>query len=397
MSAIPPRAFANRPGKRYSAAVQFVDHVSIEVRAGHGGNGCIAFRREKHNPLGGPSGGDGGRGGDIVFEAQNRLSTLLDLRYRRELRAEDGEHGRGKDQYGKAGRDLVVPVPVGTQVFDESTGELLVDLDTDRMRFIVAHGGAGGRGNLHFATPWDRTPRKAEQGVTGQERRLRLELKLLADVGVVGYPNVGKSTFISAVSAARPKIADYPFTTLVPNLGVAALGPDRSFVIADIPGIIEGASEGAGLGIRFLRHVERCRVLLHVIAPDPGDDREPLHDYDVLMHELTAFDADLATRPMVVALGKMDLPEAREAFPALREAFAKRGIELLPMSAATHEGTHEVLIALERLLLAHPKSEFKPTPRMRSFGSGRRRQARRVDDDEPLDEESFDESSDDEE
>ncbi|MFO0695563.1 MAG: GTPase ObgE [Polyangiales bacterium] len=342
--------------------MQFVDHVRIEVFAGHGGNGCVAFRREKHKPLGGPSGGDGGDGGDVVLEAQERLSTLLDLRYRRELRAENGEHGRGKDCYGKAGRGITVPVPVGTQVFDQETGELIVDLDVNGKSFVVAHGGRGGRGNMHFATPFDRAPRRAEPGTPGEQRVLRLELKLLADVGVVGFPNVGKSTFISSVSAARPKIADYPFTTLVPNLGVASLGIDRSFVIADIPGIIEGAAEGAGLGLRFLRHVERCRVLLHVIAIDADPARDPVADYHTLMRELEKFDAELARRPMVVAMGKMDLPESREALPRVQQELGALGVEVLPMSAATHEGTHDVLIALERVILSAPR----PEPRRRA-------------------------------
>jgi len=362
--------------------MQFVDQVSIEVRAGHGGDGCVAFRREAHNPLGGPSGGDGGRGGDVIIEAQTRLSTLLDFRYRREVVAASGEHGRGKDQYGKAGKDVVVAVPLGTQIFDESTGELLADLDKDEMRYVAAKGGVGGRGNMHFATPWDRIPRHAEPGGRGGERRLRLELKLLADVGVVGYPNVGKSTFIAAVSKARPKIADYPFTTLVPNLGVASLGLERSFVIADIPGIIEGASDGAGLGLRFLRHVERCRVLLHVLADDPGEDREPLHDFDVLMRELARFDPDLASRPMIVVYAKSDLHETEETFDEVAARFAERGITLMRMSAATHQGTHEVLIELERMLLANPASAMKRDVKMRPAQTRRRRQ---VDDDESLD------------
>jgi GTP-binding protein len=327
--------------------VQFVDEVRITVQAGHGGNGIVAFRREKTNPLGGPSGGDGGDGGDIELEATERLSTLLDLHYRRDIKAQNGEHGRGKDQYGKGGRGVVVRVPVGTQVYDDETDELIADLDRDGMRFIVARGGRGGFGNMHFASPSERIPRRAEPGERGESRVLRLELKLLADVGVVGFPNVGKSTFIAAVSAARPKIADYPFTTLVPNLGVASLGPDRSFVIADIPGIIEGAAEGAGLGLRFLRHVERCRVLLHVVAPDPDPEREVLADFDVLENELASFDPELVKRPRVVALGKIDLLSLEER-EELIERFRARGVHVLPMSAATHAGTNDVLVALER-------------------------------------------------
>lgn len=349
--------------------MQFVDQVSIEVRGGDGGDGCVAFRREKHKPLGGPSGGDGGRGGSVVLRAQGRLSTLLDLRYTRVLEAERGEHGRGKDQYGRGAKDLYVNVPVGTQVFDEASGNLLADLTADGDTFIAANGGLGGRGNMHFATPWERTPRHAEPGTRGEKRRICLELKLLADVGVVGYPNVGKSTFIAAVSKARPKIADYPFTTLVPNLGVASLGPERSFVVADIPGIIEGASEGAGLGLRFLRHVERCRVLLHVVAADPGDGRSLLHDYEVLLRELATFDAELAKRPMIVVVGKMDLPESRDQAEGFAAALERRGIPVLTMSAATHEGTHDVLLALERALAVAPPVErrerMRPKPARR--------------------------------
>ena len=226
--------------------MQFIDEIVIEAAAGHGGHGAVAFRRESHRPLGGPSGGNGGNGGDVVLHAHDRLSTLLDLGFRRRIRAQSGENGRGKDQYGAAGDDEVVQVPVGTQVYDAETGELLADLDKHDQRFVICKGGLGGRGNMHFATPYDRAPRRAEDGTPGERRLLRLELKLLADVGLVGYPNVGKSTFIASVSRARPKIADYPFTTLVPNLGVVSLGDERSFVVADVPGIIEGAAEGAG-------------------------------------------------------------------------------------------------------------------------------------------------------
>jgi GTPase len=332
--------------------VKFIDEVELEVAGGDGGNGCVAFRREKYVPLGGPSGGDGGDGGDVIFEADLRLSTLLDLRHSRRLEAKGGENGRGKDQYGKAGKDLLQSVPVGTQIYDLSHGALLADLDAPGKRFVVARGGRGGRGNIHFSTPQDRAPRTAEPGEPGEQRRVRLELKLLADVGVVGFPNVGKSTFIAAVSRARPRIADYPFTTLVPNLGVASIGLDHSFVIADVPGIIEGAAEGAGLGLRFLRHLERTRVLLHLITLDPDPGREPLRDFDVLLEEMQRFDPGLAARPAVVAMSKMDLPEVREVFPEVRDALATRGIQLLPLSAATGEGTQDILHALYRTLTA---------------------------------------------
>jgi len=343
----------------------FVDEVEIEVLAGDGGNGCIAFRREKFVPLGGPAGGDGGRGGGVVLVTDPGLSTLMDLRYRRIVRAERGEHGRGKDQYGKGGRDTTLRVPMGTQVFDKTTGELLGDLDEPDARLVVARGGRGGRGNMHFATPENRAPRQAEDGTPGVHRHLRLELKLLADVGVIGFPNVGKSTFIAAVSRARPKIADYPFTTLTPNLGVTSLGEDRSFVIADIPGIIEGASEGAGLGLRFLKHVERTRVLLHLLTVDPDPDRDPVSDFETLLGELERFDEALSQRPMVVAISKVDLPEVQAALPSIRESLGELGHHVLVFSSATREGLQEVLLALERTLLDHPlpaKPRAAPLP-----------------------------------
>ncbi len=350
--------------------MQFVDEVIIEVAAGDGGNGCVAFRREKFRPLGGPSGGDGGNGGDVILHAHDRLATLLDLRYRRRMKAQRGEHGRGKDQFGAAGKDEVILVPVGTQAYDAETGELLADLDKHDEKVVIARGGRGGRGNMKFATPYDRAPQHAEEGTPGEIRSLRLELKLMADVGVVGFPNVGKSTFISTVSRAKPKIANYPFTTLVPNLGVASLGDERSFVIADIPGIIEGASEGAGLGLRFLRHVERNRVLLHVLAFDPDPERSPIADFDKLMLEMKKFSDLLASRPMLVALGKSDLPESAELEEELRAEMKKRGHELLVFSSATQSGTQDVLIALERMLKANPRENL-PAPITRPKASDR--------------------------
>ncbi len=340
--------------------MQFVDEVEIEVRAGDGGNGCVAFRREKFLPLGGPSGGDGGRGGDVVVRVDMGLGTLIDLRYQTVIAAKAGEAGRGRDQYGKHAHDVTVRVPLGTQVFDAASNELLADLDAEESEVVVAKGGRGGRGNIRFATPYDRAPRKAEEGERGERRRLRFELKMLADVGVIGYPNVGKSTFISAVSRARPKIADYPFTTLVPNLGVVSLGDERSFVVADIPGIIEGAAEGAGLGLRFLKHIERTRVLLHLVAPDPDPEREPVRDYTTLLAELERFDADLAKRPVLVAMSKADLPDARDAFPAFRDAMKERGHDALLVSSASREGLEELLQAIERMLAEHPS---RPAPR----------------------------------
>jgi GTP-binding protein len=337
-------------GHDVRTTVDFVDEVTLEVAAGDGGNGCVAFRREKFIPLGGPSGGDGGRGGSVILEAHDRMTTLFDLRYRKVVRAERGEDGRGKDQFGKAGSDVRIQVPVGTQVYDTESGGLLADLDRSGAELVVARGGRGGRGNIKFATPYDRAPRRAEPGRPGERRTIRLELKLLADVGIIGFPNVGKSTFIAAVSKARPKVADYPFTTLVPNLGVVSLGIDRSFVVADIPGIIEGASEGAGLGIRFLKHVERTRVLLHMITVDPDPARDPVADFEVLMGELDRFDPKLQRRPMVVVVSKLDLPEVRERFDEVARTLEARGYRVFGMSSATREGVEPLLVALESIL-----------------------------------------------
>lgn len=347
--------------------MRFVDEISVEVVAGRGGDGSTAMRREKYKPLGGPAGGDGGDGGDVIFEADERLRTLFDLKYKRLLRADSGEHGRGKDQYGARGDSLIVRVPVGAQLFDADTGEPLCDLDRAGARFVAAKGGRGGRGNMHFATPTERAPMRAEPGEEGERKNLRIELKLLADVGIVGFPNVGKSTLISVISKARPKVADYPFTTLVPNLGVVSRGDERSFVVADIPGIIEGAAEGAGLGHRFLKHIERTRVLLVLVSVDPGEGRSPQHDLETLKSELQRFDAALATRPMVIALSKLDLPEVSEALPALRATLASEGVELSAFSAATQDGVEALLDRVEALLSAHsqptaPRAQPLPVP-----------------------------------
>jgi len=331
--------------------MKFIDECRLRIVAGDGGNGAVAFRREKFVPRGGPSGGDGGRGGDVIFIGDPGMSTLYDLAHQHTLRAERGEHGQGKDCYGRGGEDREVRVPVGTQGFDFATGALCFDLTEAGQREIAARGGRGGRGNIHFATPYDRAPRRAEPGEAGETKELRLELKVLADVGILGFPNVGKSTFIRAVSRATPKVADYPFTTLIPHLGVVAVpgddaGERRSFVVADIPGLIPGASEGAGLGVRFLKHLERTRVFLHLISLDPGEERDPLADYGALRKELARFDPELATRPEVVALSKADLPEVREAYPSLKAKFKKKKIDLKLVSAPTHEGVSDVLFAL---------------------------------------------------
>ena len=326
--------------------MKFVDSCNVDVVAGNGGNGIVAFRREKFVPFGGPSGGDGGRGGDIVFATDEGLSTLLDLTYARALRAPHGEHGRGKDCYGRAGEEFVVRVPVGTQVLDRESGDLICDLSEANMRVVVARGGRGGRGNIHFATPFDRAPRRSEPGEPGEEKKLRLELKVMADVGLLGFPNVGKSTFIRACSRATPKVADYPFTTLTPQLGVVRVADEASFVLADIPGLIRGAADGAGLGHRFLKHLERCRALLHLVTLDPSEGRDPLDDYEALRHELSLFDAALAERPEIVAMTKADLPDVREAYPKAKARFAKRGVTLHLVSAATGEGVRDLVVAL---------------------------------------------------
>jgi GTP-binding protein len=336
--------------------VQFIDEAVIHVKAGDGGNGSAAFRREDGVPRGGPSGGDGGDGGSVIVVADNHLASLLDFKYKRHYTAPRGEDGRNKDQYGARGDDLVVRVPVGTVLYDDATGEALADLDSDGARYVLARGGVGGKGNIHFKSPWNQAPRTAEPGTPGEERSIRLELKLLADVGLLGFPNVGKSTFISRVSRARPKIADYPFTTLSANLGVVRLSDERTFVVADIPGLIEGAADGAGLGLQFLRHVERCRVLLHVLdaTPGTGPDRGPLRDFHVINGELARYAPDLANTPQVVVLNKLDATPP-EIVSELRRGFAAENVELLAMSAVSGDGVDRVLEALWSHLMREGK------------------------------------------
>jgi len=318
--------------------MKFIDEADVHVHAGDGGRGCVAFLREKYKPHGGPNGGDGGDGGDVTFVVDPGLTTLLDFKFQPLIKAGRGEHGRGKQQYGKRGEDREVRVPPGTIVRDAETGELITDLQQPHARCIVAHGGRGGQGNAHFATSTNQAPRFAQPGTPGEERRLRLELHLMADVGLLGYPNVGKSTLISAVSAARPRVADYPFTTLVPHLGVVRFDDEGSFVLADVPGLIEGAHRGLGLGHRFLRHLSRTRLLIHLLDISSLTGRDPLADYDAINHELRAFDATLAAKPQIVVANKLDLSEARERFPAVRSQLLERGIELWAISSATGEG-----------------------------------------------------------
>jgi GTPase len=325
----------------------FIDEATVHVRAGRGGNGCMSFRREKFVPRGGPDGGDGGKGGDVVFLADSSIETLLDFRYPRHLHAQNGRPGAGKNQTGAHGADIEVRVPVGTILYDADTGLLLRDLDKPDERVRIVLGGAGGRGNKRFATSTNRAPRTTEDGEPGQERTLRLELKLIADVGLVGLPNAGKSTLLSHISAARPKIAAYPFTTRHPALGIADVGNYRRLVVADIPGLIEGAHEGHGLGIEFLRHIERTRVLLLVLDAAAVDGIPPLKAYHTLREELAGYGHTLPDRPHLVAANKMDIPEAREALDALRAALP---VEVLPISAATGDGLPALLAALARAL-----------------------------------------------
>ncbi len=329
--------------------MNFIDEAGITVTAGDGGAGAVSFRREAHVPFGGPNGGDGGKGGDVAVEADPQIGTLLEFRFRPRWQGERGQHGMGSDCNGKGGKDCVVKVPVGTVVTDADTGEVIADLTAPGDRVVIAKGGRGGLGNMNFATAWDRAPRHAQPGGEGESRKLRLELKLLADVGILGFPNAGKSTFIAAVSRAKPKIADYPFTTLVPNLGVVRVDDVRSFLMADIPGLIPGAAQGAGLGVRFLKHVERTRVLLHLVTPD--DEHTDLLDlYDVLMAEVREFGAELADRPQVVAVSKIDLPDTRAAWELAKPAFEARGITLWGLSAVTGEGVREAIFALDAVL-----------------------------------------------
>jgi GTP-binding protein len=324
----------------------FIDRAKINVQGGDGGNGVTAFRREKFVPRGGPSGGDGGRGGDVILVADGSLNTLLHLRYNPQHIAQRGSHGEGSNRSGREGEDLIVRVPVGTQIFDANTGDLLHDLNHDGDRWLAARGGRGGFGNAHFTTSTNRAPRYHQTGSKGEELDLQLELKLLADVGLVGFPNAGKSTFISTVSAARPKIADYPFTTLEPNLGVVDLGDFRTFVIADIPGLIEGAHAGAGLGDRFLRHIERTKLLLHLVDVSSVSGREATGDYETVNRELASYNQELATRPQFVVATKIDALDEPERLESLKRSAEKDNKPFFAISSATGEGVRELVNAM---------------------------------------------------
>jgi GTP-binding protein len=360
----------------------FVDEAKIWVKAGDGGNGCVAFRREKYVPRGGPSGGDGGNGGSVYLEANPNDNTLLRYRYNREFRADRGRHGEGSNCTGVSGEELILKVPVGTLVYDEKDEEVLADLKKPGQRVLVAQGGRGGRGNQHFAKPWHQAPREKEEGQPGEERRLRLELKLLADVGFVGFPNAGKSTLISVISAARPKIANYPFTTLEPNLGVVnadggtgghgtELG--RTFVVADLPGLIEGASEGAGLGTRFLKHVERTRLLVHLIDTSDMAEMDPVRAFEIIAGELAAFSETLLEKPMILVATKLDATTDRGKLEELKDFCGKKSLEFHAISAATGEGVKELVRgmadALERIPKERVEEEAEDKDRFGSDGN----------------------------
>ena len=324
----------------------FIDRAKIHVQGGDGGNGVTAFRREKFVPRGGPSGGDGGRGGDVILVADGALNTLLHLRYNPRHIAQRGAHGEGSNRSGREGEDLIVRVPVGTQIFDATTGDLLHDLNHDGDRWLAARGGRGGFGNAHFTSSTNRAPRYHQSGSRGEELELQLELKLLADVGLVGFPNAGKSTFISTVSAARPKIADYPFTTLEPHLGVVDLGDFRTFVIADIPGLIEGAHTGAGLGDRFLRHIERTKLLLHLVEVSSASGRDAATDYETVNRELASYNQELATRPQFVVATKIDALDEPQRLESLKQNALEEAKPFFAISSATGEGVRELVNAV---------------------------------------------------
>lgn len=346
--------------------MKFVDEAVIEVHAGKGGDGCASFRREKFVPRGGPDGGDGGRGGSIHAVADRNLNTLIDFRYARIHRARNGENGRGSDQYGKSASDIVLRVPVGTVILDDATGELIADLDHDGNRALLAAGGGGGLGNLHFKSSTNRAPRQFTRGAPGEHRRIKLELKLLADVGLLGMPNAGKSTFIRCVSAARPKVADYPFTTLAPSLGVVRADMNRSFVLADIPGLIEGAADGAGLGHQFLRHLARTRLLLHLVDVAPADPAvDPVHEAKAIVRELRRFDEALYRKPRWLVLNKIDLVPERERRLLIKrflKGFGWRSRSFI-ISALTGDGCRELVFAVIGHLEAEPPRRGRATKR----------------------------------
>jgi len=327
----------------------FIDRAKIQVSAGNGGNGCLAFRREKFVPKGGPSGGDGGKGGDVYIECTDRVNTLLHFQYKRIFKAQRGRHGEGDNRHGKDGEDIIIEVPPGTQAYREPESELLHDFARPGERVLVAKGGRGGRGNARFATSVNQAPRRTEPGEEGEQLELSLSLKLIADVGLVGFPNVGKSTLISRISSAKPKIADYPFTTLVPHLGVVRVDEFRTFVVADIPGLIEGAHEGRGLGDLFLKHVERTKVLVHIIDAS-GEDRDPLADYKAILKELALFNTELLDRKQLIVASKMDILADRRRLTRLKAMCTRKKLPFLCVSAVTGQGIKELIHTLDSML-----------------------------------------------
>lgn len=343
--------------------MKFVDQVKIEIKAGDGGRGCVSFLREKYIAMGGPNGGDGGNGGSVFFVVDDALTTLLDYRYMHHCRAKNGMPGLGKSMHGKAGEDLELRVPAGTLIYDDDTGELLADMTDLSKTLQLLKGGMGGRGNARFKTSTNRAPRHAQPGVPGEERRLRLELKLLADVGLIGLPNAGKSTLISSISAAKPKISDYPFTTLVPNLGVVPYGSFKTMVVADIPGLIAGASEGHGLGTRFLRHVERTDLFLHLVDVSGIQEGDPFENFDMINNELASYDAELARKVQVVVLTKVDLPDVQDRVEELTEHFGSLGYPVYAISSVVGKGLKELVCAVgDALDSSREEAARKATP-----------------------------------
>lgn len=354
------RPIRKNQATRTELAVKFIDEASIDVIGGNGGNGSASFRREKFIPRGGPNGGDGGRGGSVWAVGDENINTLIDYRFTRKFVAPSGEHGMGSDCYGRAGKDIILRMPVGTIITDEKSGEVIADLSENGKKALVAAGGKGGLGNLHFKSPTNRAPRQFTLGEPGQARSLKLELKVLADVGLLGYPNAGKSTFITAVSNARPKIADYPFTTMSPHLGVVRIEQENSFVIADIPGLIEGAAEGAGLGHEFLRHLERTKLLLHIIDVMPFDGEDPIEKAHALVRELGKYSDTLLAKPRWVVVNKLDLVPAEdreELVKKLHDALCPDGRPFFAISAATREGAKEVVMAIAQFLDEQRRAE----------------------------------------
>ncbi|CAM3107473.1 GTP-binding protein [Lactobacillus bombicola] len=351
----------------------FVDQTKIEVQAGKGGDGIVAFRHEKYVPNGGPAGGDGGRGGSIIFVADSGLRTLMDFRYRRKFKAENGENGRIKSQYGRGAKDLYLRVPLGTTVYDFNTNEEIGDLTENKQELIVAHGGRGGRGNIHFANSVNTAPEIAENGEPGEDRVLRLELKVLADVGLVGFPSVGKSTLLSVVTKAKPKIGAYDFTTLTPNLGIVILPDGRDFSVADLPGLIEGASQGVGLGIQFLRHIERTKVILHLVSMDPDNGRSAIEDYQKIRKELLSYDQNLEKRREIIVATQMDLPQAADKLAKFEQDLKQAAINetVYPISSVTHQGIEQLINStatlIEQVEQEQAKEKIKAGPETKEY------------------------------